>query len=85
MSTQGAGSFSPHDLAAARVSPVRCGGLDCRERRTPDELIAHYKMRIIEFEKYKGPVAEDMVRHLKRRIDLIRATHGNPKAAPSVR
>lgn len=91
MSTQGAGSFTARELAAAMVSPKRCGGLDYpAERRTSDELIAHYKMRIIEFEKFKGPVAEDMIRHLKRRIDWLRAMHGtassdHQEASPPVR
>lgn len=95
MSTQGAGTFghlTARELAAAMVSPKRCGGLDydyqgADSKGAPhEELIAHYKRRIIEFEKFKGPISEQMVRHLKLKIDRIRATHGDARAeAPHVR
>ncbi len=37
-----------------------------------EAIILHYKKRIIEFEKFRGPIAVAMIEHLKRRIDSIR-------------
>lgn len=37
-----------------------------------EDLILHYKKRIIEFEKFRGPIASAMIEHLKRRIDSLR-------------
>lgn len=41
--------------------------------KTLEEEIAHCKRRIVEFEKFTGPIATDMVQHLKHRIDCLRA------------
>lgn len=41
--------------------------------RTLEEEIDHCKKRIVEFEKFTGPIATDMVQHLKHKIDCLRA------------
>lgn len=63
---------SAQKLAESMVRPIRCGGLDYVSRG-PEEQIAALQLRIVEYEKYTGPIAAAMIDNLKRQIDQIRA------------
>lgn len=40
---------------------------------TPEQKVDFYKRRIVEYEKFSGPIAQKMIEHCKKAIDAIRS------------